>query len=59
MLKHDFKMATELQFFLDKDDILPGDNIQHEVAEQMNEADGVIVVYSERYDKQLATLISS
>ena len=35
--------------FLDKHDILPGDNIQCEVAKGIDEADGIIIVYSERY----------
>lgn len=41
--------STGLQVFLDKHDILPGDNIRHEVAKGMDEANGIIVVYSERY----------
>ena len=47
-LKTDLE-AKGLQIFLDKHDILPGDNIQHEVAKGINEADGIIIVYSERY----------
>lgn len=47
-LKGDLE-ARELQIFLDKHDILPGDNIQHEVAKGIDEADGIIIVYSERY----------
>lgn len=49
-LKRDLE-AKGLQVFLDKYEILPGDIIQHEVAKGMEEADGIIVVYSERYAK--------
>ena len=45
-LKRDLE-ATGLQVFLDGHDIiLPGDNIQHELAEGI---DGIIIIYSERY----------
>ena len=47
-LKGDLE-ATGLQVFLDKHEILPGDNIQHEVAKGIDKADGIIIVYSERY----------
>ena len=47
-LKHDLE-ATGLEIFLDKHEILPGDNIQREVARGMDKANGIIVVYSERY----------
>ena len=47
-LKGDLE-AKGLQIFLDKHDILPGDNIQHELAKGIDEADGIIIVYSEKY----------
>ena len=47
-LKTDLE-AKGLKMFLDKHDILPGDNIQREVAKGIDEADGIIIVYSERY----------
>ena len=47
-LKEDLE-ATGLQIFLDKHELLPGDIIQREVAKGIEEADGIIVVYSERY----------
>ena len=47
-LKRDME-AAGLKVFLDKHEILPGDMIQHEVAKGMEEADGIIIVYSERY----------
>ena len=49
-LKRDLE-AAGLQVFLDKHEIYPGDIIQHEVARGMEEADGIIIVYSERYPK--------
>ena len=47
-LKRDLE-DTGLQVFLDKHEILPGDNIQHEVAKGMDEADGIIIVYFKKY----------
>ena len=50
VLKLDKDLKSKgFQTFLDKHDILPGDNIQHEVAEGMVNANGIIIVYSERY----------
>jgi len=48
-LKSDLESEVGLKIFLDKHDILPGDNIQHELARGIEEANGIIVVYSERY----------
>ena len=47
-LKGDLE-RTGLKIFLDKHQIYIGSNIQHEVAKGMDDADGIIVVYSERY----------
>ena len=47
-LKKDLE-AEGFNVFLDKCDILAGDVIKHEVAKGIDEADGIIIVYSERY----------
>ena len=49
-LKHDLE-TTGLQVYLDKYEIYPGDIVQHEIAKGMDDANGIIVVYSERYSK--------
>ena len=37
------------EVFLDKVNIVAGDNIQHELAKEMDKADGIIVVISKKY----------
>ena len=37
------------QVFLDKVDIVAGDNIQHELAKRMHETDGIITVFSKKF----------
>ena len=37
------------EVFLDKDNIVAGDNIQHELAKEMDQADGIIVVISKKF----------
>jgi len=48
-LKSDLESELGLKIFLDKHEIFIGDNIQHELAEGIEEANGIIVVYSEKY----------
>ena len=49
-LKEDLE-SVGLKVFLDKDNILPSDNIRHELAEGIKEAHGIIIVHSKRYSE--------
>jgi len=48
-LKSDLEKEIGLKIFLDKHELFPGANILHELATGIEEANGMIVVYSERY----------
>ena len=48
-LREDLENEGFRQVFLDKVSILPGDNIQHTLSEELDKANGIIAVDSEKY----------